>query len=62
MKLIYQLGKKNQRADILSWRKQDAPLDNNIKILKRELQLLKPSHPEIKKKEKKRRKKNWNKL
>ena len=55
MKLIYQLGKKNQKADVLSWKKQDALSGNNTRILGRELQLLKPSHPEIKRKEEKKK-------
>ena len=53
MELIYQSGKKNQRADVLSQKKQDTPLDNNIKIFRRELQLLKSSYPEIEEEEKK---------
>ena len=50
MKLIYQPGKKNQKINTLFQKEQNALSDNNTKILKRELQLLKPSYPEIKKK------------
>ena len=55
MELIYQPGKKNQKINTLSRRKQDISSDNNTKIFKKELQLLKPNHPEIKEKEKKKK-------
>ena len=57
--MIYQLGKKNQKTNILSWREQDALSDNNIKIFKKELQLLKLSYPKIKEEEEKKEGLEW---
>ena len=59
MELIYQSGKKNQKADILSRRKQDALSGNDIRILGRKLQLLKSSYPEIEGKEEKEEELKW---
>ena len=55
MKLIYQPDKKNQKTDTLSQKKQDTLSDNNTKIFKKELQLLKPNYLKIKKKQKKKK-------
>ena len=59
MKLIYQPGKKNQKINVLFWKEQDILSNNNIRIIKKELQLLKPSYPEIKKKEEKEKRLKW---
>ena len=56
MESIYWPDKKNQKINILSWREQDVLLNNNIKIFKKELQLLKLNYPKIKKEKKKKEK------
>ena len=57
--MIYQLNKKNKKTNILSWREQDALSNNNIKIFKKKLQLLKLSYPKIKKKKEKKEELEW---